>query len=290
VTLAQGWALPFLRAGRQTIVFGRSRVAVEILLTGLRESLRESYGPRSKVRGYRGGDNPARWKDHLEHLLPARGEIQKTNHHAALPYTEIPAFWSALNVRKGVGAQALKFTILTAVRSGEALGATWDEFDLAEKTWTIPAARMKGQRAHRVPLSQPALEILNALPREDGNSFVFVGHNDRLGKSGMSKVLERMGRTDVTTHGFRFTFRDWAAERTNYPNHVVEMALAHVIGNKVESAYRRGDLFDKRRNLMAEWARYCATKPITATVGEVVPTGGRDERQHRSSHPRDAGA
>ena len=222
------------------------------------------------VRGYRTGDNPARWRGHLAGVLPARGKIAKTEHHAALPFIELPGFWATLKEREGVATRALEFLILTAARSGEVLGATWDEIDLKTKVWTISASRMKGGRAHRVPLADPALKILDALPREDGNPFVFVGEHDRMGKMAMAKVMGRLGRTDVTVHGFRSTFRDWAAERTNYPNHVVEMALAHVIGNKVESAYRRGDLFEKRRKLMAEWARYCVS-PAKSTGDTVIP-------------------
>ncbi len=233
----------------------------------------ESVLDWATVRGYRTGDNPARWKGHLGEVLPARGQIQKTNHHAALPYTEIGGFVAALRQREGVAARALEFTILTAARTNEVIGALWDEIDFAAKVWTVPAGRMKASKEHRVPLSDRALEILRDLPRETGNAFVFIGPRKGGGLSNMAMaaVLGRMDCTDITVHGFRSTFRDWAAERTNYPNHVVEMALAHTVGDKVEAAYRRGDLFDKRRRLMAEWAKYCGTKPAhAATDGTVV--------------------
>lgn len=226
------------------------------------------------VRGYRTGDNPARWKGHIAEALPAREKIQKTVHHAALPFAELPGFVTALRTRVGIGAQALEFTILTAARSGEVLGATWDEFDLEAKTWIVPAGRIKGGREHRVPLSDRALAILGALPRERGNPHVFIGARaGRLSGMAMPGLLTRMGRDDITVHGFRSSFRHWAAERTAYPNHVVEMALAHTVGSKVEAAYRRGDLFDKRRHLMDEWAAYCTSPAPVA--GEVVSLRGK---------------
>lgn len=230
----------------------------------------ESVLDWATVRGYRHGDNPARWKGHLDNVLPARGQIQKTNHHAALPYADLPAFMTALKQREGVAARALEFTILTAARTGEVIGATWDEIDLTAKVWTVPAGRIKGGREHRVPLSDRAVAILKSLPCEDRNKFVFIGpRTGGLSNMAMASVLDRMGCGDVTVHGFRSTFRDWAAESTGYPNHVVEMALAHVIGDKVEAAYRRGDLFDKRRKLMGDWAKFCATKPVIAA--DVIP-------------------
>lgn len=209
------------------------------------------------VRGYRSGDNPARWRGHLDQVLPARAELRDTKHHASLPYLEAPKFMTDLATREGIGARALEFTILTAARTGEVVGAKWEEIDLSAKTWTVPKDRMKAGREHRVPLSSAALSLLEALPREA--EFVFPGGRKGapMSNMAMTTVLRRMERRDITVHGFRSTFRDWAAETTGYPNHVVEMALAHVIANKVEAAYRRGDLFDKRRELMADWARYC---------------------------------
>jgi integrase len=223
------------------------------------------------VRGYRAGDNPARWRGHLSEALPARNGIAKVEHHAALPYAELPAFMADLRIREGVAAQALEFTILTAARTGEVIGARWDEIDLEAGVWTVPAGRMKAGKEHKTPLSPRAVELLKDLYREDGNDFVFIGSQAGSGLSNMAMttVLRRMGRGDITVHGFRSSFRDWAAERTNFPNHVVEMALAHVVGDKVEAAYRRGDLFAKRAQLMAAWAKYC---DAPAPVGvKVVP-------------------
>jgi integrase len=229
----------------------------------------ESVLDWATVRGYRSGDNPARWKGHLDQVLPARGTIAKVEHHAALTYAELPGFMAELRQREGVAARALEFTILTAARTGEVIGAQWSELDLAAKCWTVPAGRMKASREHRVPLSIRAVELLGEVFREDDNEFIFIGSQRGGGLSNMSlaAVLKRMKR-DVTVHGFRSTFRDWAAERTNFANHVVEMALAHVIGDKVEASYRRGDLFDKRRKLMEAWAVYCS-RPVAE--GAVVP-------------------
>jgi integrase len=222
------------------------------------------------VRGYRAGENPARWKGHLAEVLPARARIAKPEHHAALPYAEIGAFIAELRRRDAIAARALEFTILTAARTGEVIGAKWGELDLGAKIWTVPAGRMKGGKQHRVPLSDRALQILSELPREDDNDFVFIGGAaGGLSNMAMTAVLKRMGRGDITVHGFRSTFKDWAAELTNYPNHVTEQALGHVIGDKVEKAYRRGDLFDKRRKLMVAWGTYCA-KPA-GNGATIVP-------------------
>ena len=226
------------------------------------------------VRGYRQGDNPARWRGHLSEALPARSANGKVEHHAALPYAELPAFMADLRKREGVAAQALEFTVLTAARTGEVIGgARWDEIDLKAGVWTVPAGRMKAGKEHRIPLSSRAVELLKDLYREDGNDFVFIGSQAGSGLSNMAMttVLRRMGRGGITVHGFRSTFRDWAAERTNFPNHVVEQALAHTISDKVEAAYRRGDLFAKRKALMEAWARYCEA-PVS---GGVVPMRGR---------------
>jgi integrase len=233
----------------------------------------ESVLDWATVRGYRTGDNPARWKGHLAEVLPARSQIQKPNHHAALPFAELPDFMAALTQREGVAARALEFTILTAARTGEVIGARWEEIDTSAKLWTVPAGRIKGGREHRVPLSDRALDVLRALPTERSNDFVFIGpRKGGLSAMAMSQVVKRMGRNDITVHGFRSTFRDWAAERTGYANHIVEMALAHVVGNKVEAAYRRGDLFDKRRRLMGDWGRYCSTSIATTVTADTVVT------------------
>jgi integrase len=226
------------------------------------------------ANNYRDGPNPARWADNLEHLLPAVTQIKAraANHHAALPYAELPAFMSALRTREGISARALEFTILTAARTGEVTGARWDEIDLRARVWTVPADRIKGGREHRVPLSDAAIALLDALPRERGNEFVFIGRRagEGLGHVALGGVLQRMRRTDITPHGFRSTFRDWASESTAFPDVVVEMALAHTVGNAVERAYRRGDLFDKRGKLMDAWSQYCTAKPVEADAKVVA--------------------
>lgn len=226
----------------------------------------------AKARGYRSGENPARWKGHLSNLLASRKRLRSIQHHPALPYDELPAFIEKLRNESGTPSRALELVILTAVRTSELLGARWSEIDLDAKVWTIPAERMKGrregEREHRVPLSPRAIEILGALPRE--GELVFPGERAGrpLSNMAMLKVLARMGHDNVTVHGFRSTFRDWAAERTNFPNHVVEMALAHVVADKVEAAYRRGELFEKRRRLMDAWASY-AGSPVKGQVIEL---------------------
>jgi integrase len=197
----------------------------------------------ARVRGYRDGENPARWRGHLDKLLPRPTWVKKKKHFAALPYRSIPAFMAELRKREDAGARALEFLILTAARSGEVRGATGTEFDTASAMWTIPGSRMKGNREHRVPLPAPALDLVDAA----------CSH---IGVNAMGRVLTTL-RPGLTVHGFRSTFRDWAAETTSYPNHVVEMALAHSIGSAVEAAYRRGDMLDKRRALMEEWATFC---------------------------------
>jgi integrase len=228
------------------------------------------------VRGFREGPNPAQWKGNLAHVLPAPAKVRKVAHHAALPFDEMPAFLAALRGRSGMSAQALEFTALTAARTGEVLGARWGEVDVGAKVWTVPAARMKAGREHRVPLSDAALAVLtNVRPlallhdgKPDPEAPVFPGPRRALPMSNMTMLmlLRRMKRDDLTAHGFRSSFSDWAAESTAYPREVVEMALAHTIGNKVEAAYRRGDLFEKRRQLMEAWARFC-----TGTAAGVVP-------------------
>jgi integrase len=221
----------------------------------------------ARVRGYRDGGNPARWRGHLDKLLPARSKVRKVKHHAALPYVELPGFMKALREQDGNSACALEFAILTAARTGEVIGATWDEINWTDKIWTIAGARMKAGKEHRVPLCDRAIMILTKLRPEvgetsKGKQFLFAGAKaDRpLSNMAMDMLLRRMN-SDVTVHGFRSTFRDWAAERTNFPSEVVEMALAHAVGSKVEAAYRRGDLFEKRRRLMDMWAEFCAAMP-----------------------------
>jgi integrase len=226
------------------------------------------------ARGFRSGDNPASWKT-IGKVLPSPGKIKKVEHHAALPYAELPAFMAALGEREGSAAVALAFTILTAARTGEVIGARWSEVDLKTAIWTVPAGRMKASREHRVPLTPAALDLLKALPTADGNDFIFIGPNlNGLSNAAMSALLDRMGRADLTVHGFRSTFRDWAAETTAFPGDVIEMSLAHTIKNKTEAAYRRGDLLDKRRKLMEAWAKF-ATAPPVAAKAKVVPMRGR---------------
>ena len=236
------------------------------------------------VRGFRQGPNPAQWKGNLAHILPASARVRKVAHHAALPFDEMPAFLSALQARSGVAARALEFAIFTAGRTAEVLGATWGEIDTNAKVWTIPAERMKAGREHRVPLSGPALALLEklrplALKRDgepDPAAPVFPGPRRALPMSSMTMLmlLRRMKRNDVTAHGFRSTFSDWAAERTAYPREVVEMALAHAVENKVEAAYRRGNLFEKRCKLMEAWADFCATR----AAGSVTPIRSARQR------------
>jgi integrase len=226
----------------------------------------ESILDWAKVRGYRNGENPARWRGHLDHLLPARSRVRKVQHHAALPYAELRAFLATLRTQGGIAAGALEFTILTAARTGETVGARWGEFNLSEKVWIVPGDRMKAGKEHRVPLSDRALAILSDVkPASDagdiGSQFVFAGGKPGLPLSDMAflMLLRRMGHGDVTAHGFRSTFRDWAAERTNIPNDVIEMALAHSVSDKTVAAYNRSDLFDRRRRLMAQWATFCTS-------------------------------
>lgn len=226
------------------------------------------------VRGYRKGENPARWKGHLDKVLAAPKKVQKVEHHAALPVDEIGAFMRDLREREGIAARALEVLILTAARSGEVRGMTWGEINLDEAVWLVPADRMKAKREHRVPLSARVVEVLRSLPVVAGE-LVFPGMREGSPLSDMTvtAVLKRMGRADLTAHGFRSSFRDWAAERTNYPREVAEMALAHTIGDKVEAAYRRGDLFEKRRRMMEDWSRFCDT---VQTTGAVVPIRAKD--------------
>jgi integrase len=214
----------------------------------------------AKAQGLRSGENPARWRGHLDQLLPKRQQLTR-GHHAAMNYTELPLFMIDLQGREAVAASALEFAILTAARSGEVLGARFEEFDLDRAVWTVPAARMKAGREHRVPLAKRALEIVKSLHAIRAGDYVFPGQ--KVGKPlsvmALEMVLRRMKVESATPHGFRSSFRDWSAECTTFPNEVCEAALAHVIGNKAEAAYRRGDLFDKRRKLMDGWAQYCET-------------------------------
>jgi integrase len=226
----------------------------------------ESVLDWATARGYRDGLNPARWRGHLDKLLPKPSKVAKVEHHDALPVGALGVFMVELRQHEGMGARALDFAILTAARSGEVRGATWAEIDLDGAIWTIPAERMKAGREHRVPLSKAAVDLLRGLPRHANTELIFVGaRGGPLSDMTLSAVIRRMGAPCVP-HGFRSTFRDWAAERTSYPSEMAEMALAHTISNKVEAAYRRGDLFEKRRRMMEDWARFCATVETTGTV------------------------
>jgi integrase len=222
------------------------------------------------VHHYRHGDNPARWQGHLEHALPA---VVKTGRHlAALPYVEAPVFMARLRQDSGAPSACLRFLALTAARLGEALGATWDEVDLGGRVWTVPATRMKAGREHRVPLSPAATAVLESMRAIRDSDYIFPGTRQGrpIGENTIWRLCKEAAGSDITVHGLRSTFRDWAAERSNFPREVAEMALAHAIPNAVEAAYRRGDLFEKRRKLMDAWAEYCG-KP--SAVGTVVPIG-----------------
>ena len=221
----------------------------------------------AKAQGLRSGENPARWRGHLDQLLPKRQRLTR-GHHAAMSYADVPAFIANLQSRQATAALALEFAILTAARSGEVLGARWDEFDLERAVWTVPAERMKAGREHRVPLPRRALKIVKAMHDTRDGDFVFAGQKSGkpLSVMALEMVLRRMKIDGVTVHGFRSAFRDWAAECTNFTNEVCEAALAHVIENKAEAAYRRGDLFEKRRKLMEAWAVYCGAPKL----GKVV--------------------
>ena len=211
----------------------------------------------AKARGYREGENPARWRGHIAQILPPRSRLTR-GHHKAMPYESIPAFAAKLREREATAALALEFAILTATRTSEVLGATWAEVDLDKAIWTVPAMRMKAGKEHRVPLSPRAVEILEAVKPLGTDSLFPSGKGGKLSTMAMTMLLRRM-KVDSTVHGFRSGFRDWAAECTGYAHEVCEMALAHVIGNKSEAAYRRGDMFEKRRRLMADWATFCAS-------------------------------
>ena len=224
----------------------------------------ESVLDWARVRGHRHGENPARWRGHLDHLLPKRSKVAAVRHHTALPYDDLPAFMASLRTQTGNAARALEFCILTASRTGETIGARWDEIDVQAKLWTIPPARMKARREHRVPLPQQAMAILRQMQAHAEAEFVFPGDkpNRPLSSMALLMLLRRMKRDDLTVHGFRSTFRDWAAERTMFPSEVAEMALAHTLSDKVEAAYRRGDLFDKRKLLAETWANFCESQPV----------------------------
>ncbi len=249
----------------------------------------ESVLDYAKVRGYRQGENPARWKGHLDHILPKRSKVKKVEHHPALDYRAVGSFMSALKAIDGMGARALEFAILTACRSGEVRGATWTEIDEKAGVWTIPAERMKADKEHRVPLSPAAMELLKNLPRIAGTDLIFPSTRiTQLSDMTLSAAIRRMDEVStkdgcngwkdstgkvITVHGFRSTFRDWAGETTAYPREVIEHALAHQLKDKAEVAYARGTLFEKRRRLMADWAKHCAN---TITMADVKPINSKE--------------
>jgi integrase len=237
----------------------------------------ESILDWAKAHGYCDGENPARWRGHIEKLLPARTKARIVVHLAALPYAEVGAFVAKVRRHDSAQARALEFLILTAARLGEVLGANWREIDLRDDIWTIPAARMKGGREHRVPLSSASVAVLKAMHAIRHGEFVFPGAREGRPVAPITvlTLAKQIGGTDTTLHGFRSSFRDWAAERTTFQREVVEMALAHAIPDAVEAAYRRGDLFDKRRRLMNDWSRFCGKSDA---AGEVVPMNKRAVR------------
>jgi integrase len=234
----------------------------------------ESIIDWAKARGYRTGENPARWRGHLDQLLAPPRKVRRVAHLAALDYRDVAAFMAELREQGGIGARALEFAILTAGRTGEVIGARWSEINVADKLWTIPAGRMKAGKEHRVPLSDAAMAVLDRIREVRLSSEFVFGASERRAISNMSMLmlLRRMGRGDLTVHGFRSTFRDWAAEMTAFPHEVAEMALSHTVTDKVERAYRRGDLFQKRRALAEAWAAYCA-RPLAPA--EILPIRSR---------------
>jgi integrase len=224
------------------------------------------------ARGYRKGENPARWKGHLDQLLPKRSKVTAVEHHKALPYPEMPVFMQALRLQQGMAARALEFCILAASRTSETLNAEWSEIDTVLAVWTIPAVRMKAGKEHKVALSGRMVDMLGSLPREGRYVFAGATKGRPLSNMSMLQLLRRMDHHELTVHGFRSSFRDWAAEQTAYPSEVAEMALAHVVGDKTEAAYRRGDLLEKRRRLTQDWCNFASGAGMAGH--NVVPLRG----------------
>jgi integrase len=255
------WAMPVDEVDTEAVLsvlrpLWQTRTETASRLRGRIEAVLDA----AKAQGLRQGENPARWRGHLDKLLPRRQKLSR-GHLAAMPYTEVPAFLAALREREAIAGLALEFAILTAARSGEVRGARWAEIDLEAKTWIIPPARMKAAREHRVPLSGRAMAIVKRLSEARTCDFVFSGQRPGkpLSPASLKMVLCRIG-VDVTVHGFRSSFRDWAGNETHFPRELAEAALAHVIGDKAEQAYRRSDALEKRRALMEDWAAYCEPK------------------------------
>lgn len=239
---------------------------------------------RAASRGHRSGENPARWRSHLENILPARSRVAPVRHHAALPYAAMGEFMRELRAQAGVAAQALEFTILCAARTSETIRAEWSEIDFGQKVWTIPAHRMKAKRDHRVPLSDRAVKLLESLGRDPSARFIFTkpGDQSHLSNGAMLALLDRMNRGNITTHGFPSTFRDWASEQTSFSSEVSEMALAHIVQDKVEAAYRRGDLFNKRRAMMTAWSDFCLAAKNPIKVVSISPGHSQPATRFRS--------
>ena len=246
----------------------------------------ESVLDWATVRKYRSGENPARWKGHLDKLLAAPNKVKTVVHHRALPIDDLPAFMKKLAPVSGNSARALEFAILTAARSGEVRGATWSEIDLKAKVWTVPGERMKARKEHRVPLSESALEVIRKATRHEDSDLVFPApRGSTLSDMALTAVMRRM-EVDAVPHGFRSTFRDWAGERTHYPRDLAEQALAHVLENKVEAAYRRGDALEKRRNMMTDWARFCSSETTASSGKASLAEGFREAVVNRGLTPR----
>jgi integrase len=224
----------------------------------------------AKVRGLRSGENPALWKGHLDHALGGRSRAARIKHHQAISYRDVGPFMAELRKRDGISARTLEFTILTAARTGEAIAAQWSEIDLSERLWTVPSERMKAGRVHRVPLSARVITSLEVLPQEGNFVFPDARENKPLSNMAMLELMREMRGMGSTVHGFRSTFRDWAAEQTSYPNEMCEIALAHTLGDKTEAAYRRGDMMEKRRRLMQDWADFCETLATPTDTSNVV--------------------
>jgi integrase len=231
----------------------------------------ESVIGAAKARGEFKGENPATWKGHLDKLLPKTSKVRKVENHAALPYADLPAFMMDLREREGIAAAAMEFLILTAARTGEVLGATWDELDLRKSVWTIPGERMKNGKEHQVPLSAPAIAVLERMSKLTNGEYVFFGQSSGRPLSNMALLvlLRRMKRTDITSHGFRSTFRDWAAER-GYQDPVAEAALAHSVPDAVVAAYKRTTFFEMRKKMMDDWAAFATSDPAKV-IDNVVP-------------------
>jgi integrase len=228
----------------------------------------------AKAMDMREGENPARWRGHLDKILPAPKKVRRVKSFASMPWKQVPAFTAELRAQSDtIAASALEFLILTAARKGEAVGAQWDEIDLSEAIWTVPADRMKKRIEHRVPLSRAAIDVLTRMQEKRINEFVFpatIRGTKRISEAVMGRLLETIGRGDVVPHGFRSSFRTWAGEKTGFAREVIEKALAHVVGDETERAYDRGDLFDKRRKLMDAWAAFATSDP-TKVTDNVVP-------------------